>query len=168
VEALYNLIIDRLNEIQDDWESGDFSLAGMFKDGEREEVFQKSLAARLEDVSREVYQVAREVEVFNLKMPDIRIFRAGVGIVTIEIKIANKWSYSQHRNDALKGQLIEKYMRYRRSRHGVLVLINLKKGREWQPPKEKRIDFKGLVARLNAEAEKIVSNRGRSEMVKVI
>lgn len=166
-EDLFEVVCGRLGDMRDDAENGDFSLRGCFEESEPEEMFQKLIAGWLQEASRGVYEVARETEVIAFKMPDIRIFKPGVGIVTIEIKVANKWSYNQLRNDALEKQLIGQYMRMRRSRHGILLLVNLKKKR-WIAAKGSELDFKELVKKLGEEAEQLVKTRERGERVKVL
>lgn len=162
------MVIGRLEDIRHESENGDFSLGGMFKENTEEEVFQKWLAGRLDEASKETYQVAREMEVVDYKMPDIRIFRAGVGIVTIEVKVANKWSFTELRQKALEKQLVGQYMRVRRSRHGILLLVNLKRGRTWQPTGEPRLGFTELVKRLQREASDMARARRRGEKIDVV
>ena len=167
-DELFELVMGRLDDIRDDSENGDFSLNCMFKENTKEEVFQKWLAGWLDEASKETYQVAREMEVVDYKMPDIRIFRAGVGIVTIEVKVANKWSFTELCQKALENQLVGQYMRVRRSRHGILLLVNLKRDRTWQPTGEPRLGFTELVKRLQREASDMARARRRGEKIDVV
>ncbi|MEO5337228.1 MAG: hypothetical protein H7841_10085 [Magnetospirillum sp. WYHS-4] len=167
-DELFAVVQGRLADIRENAEQGDFSLKGMFKEDTAEEVFQKLLAERLDGASRGVYQVAREVEVADHKLPDIRVLRAGVGIVTIEVKIAGKWSYNELRQDALETQLVGQYMRIRESRHGILLPVNLTAGRTWRPTGEPAIDFRGLLQRLGDEASELARQRARDERIEVI
>ncbi|OHC74138.1 MAG: hypothetical protein A3G18_04700 [Rhodospirillales bacterium RIFCSPLOWO2_12_FULL_58_28] len=167
-DELFDIVMGRLDDIREGAEQGDFSLKGMFAENTEEELFQKLLADRLNIASRGVYQVAREIEVAEHKRPDIRVLRTGAGIVTIEVKVANKWSYNQLRNDALEGQLVKQYMRIRESRHGVLLLVNLKAGRKWKLSGEPGINFADLIKRLGEKSEKLAKSRRREEKIKVV
>lgn len=55
-----------------------------------------------------------------------------------------------------------------RSRHGILLLANLKLDKKWQPTGEPRLGFRATCERLDREAQKLVAARGRGEMVSVM
>lgn len=167
-DELFALVRWRLEDIIEQAERGDFSLRGHFREDDDEEVLQKWLADKLNDLRRDAYDVAREPEVAFHKKPDIRLFRAGMDPVTIEVKWAHKnWSFTELR-DALEHQLLGQYMLTNRSRHGILLLANLKPDKKWQPTGELRLGFRATCERLDREAQKLVAARGRGEMVSVI
>lgn len=169
-DDLFRLALNRLEVIREQAEEGDFSARGLFNIDDHENKLQKWLGGKLDDLRRDLYQVAREVEVYDDKMPDIRLFAAGIDVVTIEAKWAHKnaSTYNYLRNDALKRQLVGQYMRTNRSRHGILVLVNLDKTRKWEPPGEPRLDFAALCARLDREAKALAEERGRGEQLAVV
>lgn len=166
-DELFDIVSNRLIDIKDNAEQGDFSWHGMFTKNTNEKAFQKLIADKLETVSKGVYQVARELEVFDDKLPDIRIFRAGVGFVTIEIKIAHKWSYTELVS-ALTDQLAEQYMRLDESKHGVLILVNLVANRKWHPTPKKKLGFTALLEELGQEAVQLTEKRGCQERIIVV
>lgn len=167
-DDLFQLALYRLEVIREQAEEGDFSARDLFKDDDHESKLQKWLAGKLDDLRRDLYQVARETEVYDDKKPDIRLFAAGIDGVTIEAKWAHKWSYNELRTDALEQQLVGQYMRTNRSRHGILVLVNLVRTRTWLPTGEPPINFATLCARLDREAKELVKSRGNGEQLAVL
>ncbi len=165
-DDLFELILGRLEDITEDAERGDFSLRGHFKTDDDEAVLQKWLAGQLDCVRRGMYEVVREIEVANNKMPDIRIVCSNMGPVTIEAKWAHKWSYTQLR-DALEKQLLDQYMMTNRSCHGVLLLANLEPRRTWVPKGEAALNLQSLCQRLQGDAQRLVDSRGKGERITV-
>lgn len=167
-DDLFRTIQGRLADLREISENGDFSLRGVFEKKSREASIQKWVANSLEAASRDCYQVVRELEVFNNKRPDIRVFRASVGYVTIEIKKAHDYNFEDLIQDALLDQLIGRYMRVNRSRHGILLLVNLQKNKLWPIGPGTNVDLPRLVELLNKRADSICENWQSEIHVKVI
>lgn len=70
-----------------------------------------------------MYSVTREEEVIARKETDIRVHHPAVGAVTIEIQLADKWTFTELRN-GLTTQLIGQYLRDRRGQAGIHLLIH--------------------------------------------
>lgn len=140
---------------------------GLIKPDMPEENIQKWVAARLDGVSRGKYSVVREEEVDNYKKPDVRLFHQKAGRVGTEVKPTDRYSFSQLQR-ALKNQLVGQYLKDVNSRHGILLLANLKK-RHWVPrDRSGRLSFPALVAGLNSEAARLVDRDNGIDSVSVI
>lgn len=158
-DELFDTIKNRLADLRELSENGDFSLRGIFGEKARESSIQKWVASSLEEASHGCYQISRELEVFDDKRPDIRAFRTSIGYVTIEIKIANDCNYRYLIQDALQDQLIGKYMRINKSRHGILLLVNLKSKKKWLIGPGKEVNFGRLTELLDEQAQLICEKR---------
>jgi len=101
-----------------------------------------------------------EEEVDRYKKADIRLHCPDVtGPVAIEIKRANKLPYSKLEN-ALTGQLLGRYLKDIRSRHGILLLAHLGGKKSWRSKaKSGSMDFSSLVANLNDKAIQLAKHR---------
>jgi len=154
---LYHICLNRLADIKNDIESGDFSERGLFQQGMPEGAIQKWLASKLRDRNKNRYTVHHEEEVDLRKKPDVRLWNPRAGTVGIEVKpLDNRYTYNQL-VFALKEQLVGKYLRAVDSRHGILFLAKLK-NRRWDPrDRTGRIDFSELLERLNEIADNIVT-----------
>ena len=171
-EDLFLVACNRLQDIKDFVEEGDFSYRELFTIGERlprESVFQKWIAAELEQRSRRRYNVSRESESGRRKKPDIRVYNAlSKGPISIELKVADRYSYSDF-EEALKGQLIGQYMRAVNSRFGILLLcrVGVKKGK-WRVPSAGLVDLNGVVDSLNKSARAICRRRKSLDGIMVV
>ncbi|MBX3516808.1 MAG: hypothetical protein KF815_07690 [Rhodospirillales bacterium] len=168
-EELFRIALDRLKDIKDDIEKGDFSDRALFQPKMAEETMQKWLAGRLERESRRRYSVVRETEVDQRKKPDIRLYNPRAGYVSVEIKPVDERRYTYNElGDALENQLVGQYMRAAGSRHGVLV-IGMLEVRQWVPGDGSgKIGFEDLIKRLDDEAAALVRERSDIDDLKVI
>ena len=169
-EELFRIALDRLKDIKDDIEKGDFSDRGLFRPRMDETDMQKWLAGRLQRESRRRYNVVREAEVDQRKKPDIRLYDPRTGYVSVEIKPVEKgdrYTYNELVG-ALENQLVGQYMRAAGSRHGVLV-IGMLEVRRWDPGDgSDKIDFAGLIERLNERGAALVRTRSDIDALQVI
>ena len=102
------------------------------------------------------------------KKTDIRVVCASVdGPVTIEVKRADKWSYSELR-EALFDQLVGQYLRSPDSCHGVLFLASLKAGRHWDPAEGGRLSFVEMVESLDGLARDAAGRIPGVEALRVV
>lgn len=165
-DALYQMALDRLDDVCLSIESTDFSKRKDLREGDTEETFQVWLAAELKASSRKKYEVIREEEVDRKKKPDIRLHIPGLQPVTIEIKWAHSWSYSELET-ALVDQLIGQYMKANSSRHGVFVIGNIAK-HTWRPEPGIQLDFAGLLTRLKTKAGTELTQRNNIDGIEVV
>jgi hypothetical protein len=165
-DALFQMSLDRLDDIRISVESTDFSKRKYFRESDTENAFQVWLAAELKATSRKKYEVIREEEVDKKKKPDIRMHIPGLQPVTIEIKWAHSCSYSELET-ALVDQLIGQYMKVNSSRHGVLVIGNLVK-HTWRPKPGIQLDFAGLITALKAKAGTELPQRNNIDGLEIV
>jgi len=165
---LFDIVVDKLWEIKNDIELGDKSIKSIFSEKTDERKIQLYIANELERSSNRIFSVNREEELENFKKPDIRIHSPKIGNpIGIEIKCANRWSFTKL-VDALKEQLIKKYLRDIHSQHGILLLANFN-SKKWKNPKNNKVyTLSELTDYLNKEAEKVIKNKTQLESIKVI
>ena len=96
-DSLFNLMMDRLEDLADYYAHGDFSNRRTIQNISEEAEMQRTLAGRLEDKANGAYVVTREDEVADRKRTDIRLLtNKGNQKAVIEVKIADKrWTLSQ-------------------------------------------------------------------------
>lgn len=157
-KELFELVRARLDDIRLRIERGaDFSIGPTLCKAVNECELQNWLADELDKKKPSYYCVVREGEVADGNNQDIQIVSNSCGDrIAIEIKPTNrpKHSYEYYKKEALKGQLIEKYLRAANARYGILVLIHTK-DRTWRKSdraKTRIPTFVELVNALNAEA----------------
>ncbi|MGA1860966.1 hypothetical protein VH569_33705 [Azospirillum sp. 11R-A] len=161
---LFRVACNRLQAVRHDIEERDFGDRGLFPPKTPEITLQRYFAGRLERESRGRYDVTREEEVADHKEPDIRLRRAQVGVVSIEIKPLDPGRYSvAEMKDTLETQLVGQYMRAVDSRHGILLLCMIK-DRKWEIEKpdgtiDRTAGLPDLLKVLNDAAADLVAGR---------
>lgn len=130
---------------------------GLPTDGD-EDRLQEWLDHYLNNQSQGKYESLREVMVAFKKRPDLRLVAPPFSPTSIEIKWADDWSFNEL-SEALSDQLVGRYMRARRSRHGVILLGWRGKKQRWRPNGETGIRLSEVVGRLNDQANDILSER---------
>jgi hypothetical protein len=129
---LHGVALDRLDDIKQDVELGESSVRDLFASAD-EKKFQPWFKAQFETRNRHGYTVHREEEADRKKMPDIRLAHSVCADhpVSIELKVAEEWTGPQLYG-ALVDQLVGKYMRAAKSRHGILLLCSRGKRKRYQ------------------------------------
>ncbi|MDR0820149.1 MAG: hypothetical protein LBN19_01285 [Endomicrobium sp.] len=157
-DDLFRIVCDKLDEIKTDIETSDYSLKELYQDLatsddnikiKNEKHFQKYILMELRRLSRNLYSLVREPEVAENKKPDLQIWDRN-WCVNIECKIADNWSGSNIR-DTIDSQLIEKYLKYPKYRHGILLLSRIKKD-SWGIDKRCGVYFSKLIELLQEYA----------------
>lgn len=165
---LFRILLDRLEDIRNRIENGDFSIRELFSKSADEAVIQRWLASELERDARGRYVIVREAEVDLAKRTDIRLVHASVdGPVTVEVKRADKWSFTEL-EQALSDQLIGQYMRPANSQHGVLFVANLQSGRRWEPSGGDLLEFRDLVSALDTTARQLPARLENVQGLRVV
>ena len=131
-----------------------------------ERVLRRALAHELRNLSNHAYTVDQEAATADEKETDIRMRATGSGQQgTIELKIGEKDRTAAELRASLKDQLLTKYMAADECRAGCLV-ISIASGKHWlHPDTGERLDFHGLIAFLNAEAQRLSKKLGRSALL---
>lgn len=160
---LFDIALSRLEDIRLYLADGEFSVRSLYNPKEGhilEEPVQNLLAQQLEEGRRTQYTVSREPEVTRKKKPDIRLAHPSCeGPVTIEIKIAERWTIAQL-EAAIRDQLIGQYMRDNNSRYGVLVLCSSGPPKPWKHATSgQTFGFAELLEHLCRFAEDLVRHR---------
>lgn len=151
-DELFQVMLDRLDDVDHDIHNHDFNDRHVLRDVEHETDMQPLLAKKLADTARGQYQVTREEEVADKKETDIRLLAtAFTGRAVVEIKIGDNWSVAQMEN-AIKDQLVAQYLRHANCSAGCLLITYAgRKGFE-DPTSGKAISFQEVVERLKLYA----------------
>jgi hypothetical protein len=149
--------MDRLEDLAHDLAHHDFTDRRSVRKIKTEPEMQRTLARRLEEMSKGSYIVLREEEVADAKKTDIRLASVrGSHRAVIEIKIADRrWSVPDLER-ALRDQLVGQYLRHKNSKAGCLLLTYDGSKKYWHPRKNAgRVSFKDLLGHLCAMAERL-------------
>ena len=166
---LYNLTLDRLDDLKGDLEEGDASEASLLQRAGDESEVRTWFANRLRQAARGRYSVPPEEELADGTRPDLRIHGTGIDApVSLELKIADNWSYAELA-ERLRNQLVGQYLRDDRSRHGVYLLTWHGRKQHWVDRESNQsYDFEELIDRLQEEADETVLRNGHVDGLKVI
>jgi hypothetical protein len=135
---LFEVMMSRLEQIRHDIQHGDFSDRGMLRKIDQEEDMQRALAQKLDSAARGLYRVVREDEVADKNKTDIRLLSASsADRAVIEVKLGEKDRSAKDLADALRDQLIEKYLRHDNCRAGCLLITLANPKRTWTHPQTK-------------------------------
>ncbi len=156
-DDLHQVALDRLDEIKDHIETGESNTRELFASAD-EKKFQPWLMNQLELRNKHEYTVHREEEGDRKKLPDLRLYHSTVANhpVSIEVKVAENWTGPQLEH-ALEDQLVRRYLRAAKSRHGILLLCSRGKRKKWQLGQKNR-DLSGARTFLQRKADALVSN----------
>lgn len=154
-DGLFDLMMDRLEDLQHDLAHGDFSDRHTVQGITDEPEMQRTLARRIREKASGAYLVTREEEVADGNRTDIRLSTTnGDQKVVVEVKIADRrWSFAELER-ALRDQLVEKYLRHANCKAGCLLLTFHDKAKYWRHPETRRpIKFPELITILQAKAQ---------------
>ena len=169
---LFTIALNRLEDIRLYLADGDFSVRSVYSPKDApilEEPVQNLLAHQLEERRRTQYTVSREPEVTRKKKPDIRLAHPSCGgPVTLEIKIAERWTVSEL-EAAIRDQLVGQYMRDNNSRYGVLLLCSSGPPKKWNDATSRQtLGFSELVEHLCGFADALASSEGKVRGLRVV
>ena len=154
-DGLFDLMMDRLDDLQHDLAHDDSSDRRTVQAIDEEAEMQRTLAWRIKEKANGAYLVAREEEVADGKFTDIRLSTTnGPQKAVIEVKIADqRWTLTDLKR-ALKKQLVDKYLRHANCKAGCLLLTCHDKEKYWlHPETRKRVRFPGIIEFLNTKAQ---------------
>jgi len=158
-QSLFEYTVRQLHNIGDDLANGDVSAARLIASAPDESAVQSWLAQELRLRMQGVASIVREEEVNGRKRPDIRVHRPNVsGPISIEIKIADRYSSLAAFKRALRSQLVGQYMRDERCHHGVLVLVFTGRRSNWRSDTQS-LSATDLLEELKSEAERVRAER---------
>jgi hypothetical protein len=159
-DGMFQLLRDRLEDI-DDLLLQDTSPRENWAAIADERVLRRALAHELNSRSNHLYAVDQEAVTADEKKTDIRLRSTSSseeGI--IELKIGEKPRSAADLRQALKDQLLTKYLAPEHSRSGCLV-ISVASDRTWQHPETRQtMGLDDLITFLNLEARKLEAETG--------
>ena len=129
---------------------------------------QKWMADRLRIHQGRSYSVEREPHVVQEKEPDIRFrAKASDANVPMEIKVAESWTLGQL-EDALRLQLVGRYLRDRHNRFGILLLVHQKaRPKGWRTAAGEFLAFAQVVSHVAALARSIAAESPIAPQVEI-
>jgi hypothetical protein len=154
-DAMFMVMRDRLDDI-DDMLLQDTSPRETWATIRDERLMRREIARELRNHANHIYTVDQEAATADEKETDIRL-RAATSAQqgTIELKIGDKPRSAGDLRATIKDQLLAKYMAAEDCRSGCL-LVTIASHKTWRhPDTKKRLDFDGLIAMLNEEANRL-------------
>lgn len=166
---LWNLAVDRLNDLKRDLEDGDSSIAEILLLAEQETAIRKFIGNWLRDRAAGRYVIPQEEQLADDKRPDFRVHgcKNFDAPVPVELKLADKWTGTKLL-ERLENQLGRDYLRDIRSSCGVFLLINHGGKKTWTLPGKKKVAFKELINELQQQWRLLAPNFPNIEDVEVI
>lgn len=169
-DGLFEVMIDRLEDLTHDIAHDDFSDRRTLRTITEEAEMQRTLAMRLNYKSNGVYLVARENEVADGKKTDIQLSAVtGHQKATIEIKLASRdrWTLTDFKI-ALKNQLLGQYLRHDHCKAGCLLLTYDGSKQYWEDPETKdHLSFNDVCSYLNKMAKDLEKENNHSIRLQV-
>jgi hypothetical protein len=155
---LQRLVLRQLTNLQYDLLNADYAQGATVARLPAEVEVQNWMADTFRKSQGRSYSIEREPHVAEEKEPDIRFrARASDANVPMEIKIAESWSLDQL-EDALRDQLIGRYLRDRHNRWGILLLVHQNaRPRGWQMAEDNWLTFDQVVIHLQSLARSIAA-----------
>lgn len=146
---LFNLAVMRMNDLKDDLEKGDSSIASILKIISDEIEIRKFIGNWCRNCASGRYAIPQEEELADAKRPDFRWHGVGFDApVPMELKLADNWS-GPALFERLKVQLCNDYLRDIRSGRGIFVLVYRGEKKTWELPLSGiQVSFDGLVLAL--------------------
>ncbi|UXM95756.1 hypothetical protein N5853_03775 [Bartonella sp. HY329] len=155
---LADLIEFQLNDLKDDLEKGDDSIANILKTMTQEVEIRKFIGGRLRGNAKGHFSIPQEEQLSGDERPDFRVHGYGFdGPIPIELKLADNWT-GPKLFERFKNQLSNDYLKDSRSKRGFFLLIWRGKKKRWQSPDAKKVVFPNLIEALKAHWQKIAPN----------
>lgn len=165
---LQRLILRQLPEIQHDLLNADYAQGATVARLPAEADVQNWMADIFRKGQGRSYSIEREPHVVEEKEPDIRFrTKASDANVPMEIKVGESWSLDQLEN-ALRVQLVGRYLRDRHNRYGVLLLVHQKaRPRGWQTAAGDWLTFDQVLIHLRSVARSIATEGPNAPQVDI-
>jgi hypothetical protein len=164
---LFSIVFNRLTDIKRDIENSDNSLREEVQVGSEEAVLRRFIHRKLNERSRKRYTMPQEGEVDLEERPDLRAEHPKTAPVPLEVKWANKWTVEKLL-EGLEAQLVGKYLRDHKSRHGIYVLGMDGRRKETWIYVGKNLSFAEVVELIQRRATELSTNREQLDEVRVI
>lgn len=147
---LWDLAVDRLNDLKNDLEGGDTSIAPVLALATKEVLVRNFIGGWCRDRAAGRYTIPQEEELSDAKRPDLRFQGAGFDApVPVELKLTGGAWTGPKLFERLENQLCGDYLRDDRSRRGILLLVHNSPRGTWDHPLGGRIkSFDALLEAL--------------------
>jgi hypothetical protein len=156
-DALSQEVFGALCAIKLDFSNADTSSKPVLRHAPNEDAVQEWLCEQLQLRCRSQITAVREAQVADKKKPDIIAASSLAGAeVVVELKHANKGYTVPALEAALRTQIVGKYLKVDRRRHGILF-VSLHKDRRWRPKPGVNWSFDDVIAHLSDYAAKVIS-----------
>ena len=159
-DEIYALMCDRLDDL-DDHLVQDTSPRELWSTIKTETLMRRAIARELESRANDMYSASQEGVTGDEKETDIRLISKGSSQeAVIELKIGDKPRSARELVDAIRTQLVGKYLKPAERRAGCL-LITLAKSKTWlHPVSGAKLGLPELIAYLNSEAAELALSLG--------
>ncbi|HCG8599767.1 TPA: hypothetical protein NJ594_001828 [Vibrio parahaemolyticus] len=165
---LAELAMFRLQDLKQELEEGDDSIAKTLQKVEEETEMRNFIAYILRNKSNGRYSVPQEEEMADAKRPDIRFHGNGFDApVPVELKLAENWS-GVSLVERLEHQLCGDYLRDSRSSRGIFLLVLRQKRASWTLPNGKANSFSELIKMLDQHWKAISARYTNVSDIKII
>jgi hypothetical protein len=168
-DGMFQLMIDRLNDLQHEIAAHEFSERPVLARIDKEAEMQVWFAKRLQEKAKGAYRVDREAMVVDAKETDIRLLSVrSEHQAVIEMKLANNNYSLADFCHAIEHQLVGKYMKHENCRAGCL-LITMAAVRQWQhPDSNRKMTFAEVIEYLKSVADRHVATMNYALRLDVI
>jgi hypothetical protein len=165
---LFELAVQRLEDLKHDLENGDNSIASILLNN-KETGIRLFICGWCRDRAAGRYSIAQEEELSDSKRTDLRFLGTGFdGPVPIELKLSDGWGAPKFR-ERLENQLCGDYLRDEHSNRGIFLIVHRGDQQSWQIPNgNQKANFNELLEDLQAHWEAISSNYPKIEQIVVI
>ena len=159
----------RIQDLKNDLEHGDSSIASILKNITQEPDMRKYIGHELREKSFGRYSITQEEEFADGKKPDLRFHGMGFDQpVPTELKLADNWTGPQL-FERLENQLCSDYLRDDNSKRGIFVLVYRGEKTAWEIPVDgNRLNFDELTIALQNHWWHISSNFPKVDDIMVI
>lgn len=167
---LFSLVNNHLLSIKWAVEQSDNSLRNEVHENYDENDLRSWLQRKLLVLANDRYSAPQEVEIDLKERPDILIEHPKINPVSIEIKLAERWTL-QELVERLENQLIGQYLRAYNSRCGFFFLGYIDKNRKqhWEDPITKaNLTFVQVIERLEVKALELLQKNAKVDRLEVV
>lgn len=157
-QELFDVVGDRLNDMQFDLVHHDFGHRAQLQALTDETELQPHIAAYLHAHARDHFSVTRESEAADLKKRDVELAAKSFGgRATVEIKVGDNCSVVDLQK-AIQNQLVRRYLRHPENRVGYLLVTFAGRTKQLfkHPDTGKLIEFPMVIEHLNSFADQLM------------
>ena len=165
---LFHIALDRILALKDMVERAENSIRREVVPNWKEKDYQFWIKKYLDAASNGRYVLSADAEIDPGKFPDLRFENPDIdGAISVEVKVADEGSHREL-TDALKDQLVGRYLRAYNANYGIYLLFHNGKQKHWIPDGQTPRDWEGLLSDLQALADPIREQQRNIERLVVV